>query len=172
LSQASGGGRTFRAIRIPVRFESPSALKVFNNEAGGRHVAYSRRATTRLYLNKDKMSDDEDPITLDDAINMFPGARLTKSTLRAERDRGNLDIFRLGKRDYTTRKSMRDMVHQCRENARRRVSTSTQTGINGSSETAEALSAQAALNQTVTALRAGLPRISAKSTSRSGGRTH
>jgi hypothetical protein len=118
------------------------------------------------------MTDDDDPITLDDAIELFPGARLTKSTLRAERDRGNLDIFRLGKRDYTTRKSMRDMVRLCRENARRRVSTSTESASNGSSETAQASSAQAALNQTVTALKQGLPRISGKSTNRSAGQTH
>jgi hypothetical protein len=118
------------------------------------------------------MTDDEDPITLDDAIKLFPGARLTKSTLRAERDRGNLDIFRLGKRDYTTRKSMREMVRTCRENARHRVSTATQSGINGSSETDQASSAQAALKQTVTALKAGLPRILGKSTRRSAGQTH
>jgi hypothetical protein len=121
---------------------------------------------------KDGMTDDEDPITLDEAIKLFPGARMTKSTLRAERDRGHLEIFRLGKRDHTTAKSMREMVRKCRENARRRVSTSTQCGINGSSETGQASSAQAALNQTVAALKAGLPRISGKSTSRSGGRTH
>jgi hypothetical protein len=118
------------------------------------------------------MSDDDNPITLDDAIKLFPGARLTKSTLRAERDKGNLDIFRLGKRDYTTRKSMREMVRTCRENARRRVSTSTEGGINGSSETDQVSSARAALNQTVTALKQGLPRISGKSTRRSAGQTH
>ena len=112
------------------------------------------------------MSDDEDPITLDDAIKLFPRARLTKSTLRAERDRGNLDIFRLGKRDHTTAKSMREMVRKCQENARRRVSTSTQSGISGSSETAQASSARAALNQTVTALKSGLPRISVANTNR------
>jgi hypothetical protein len=33
------------------------------------------------------MTDDDDPITLDDAIKLFPGARLTVSTLRAERCR-------------------------------------------------------------------------------------
>jgi hypothetical protein len=118
------------------------------------------------------MSDDEDPITLDEAIKLFPGARMTKSTLRAERDRGHLEIFRLGKRDHTTVKSMRDMVRQCRENARRPVSTSTQNGIIGSSETDQALSAQAALNQTIAELKEGLPRISGKSTRRSAGQTH
>ena len=104
---------------------------------------------------------DERPLTLKEAGDLY---RLKVSTLRAEAARGRLDIFRLGKRDYTTLESLRSMVRKCQEEGRRRVSTSTQTGINGSSETAEALSAQAALNQTVVALRNGLSNISARST--------
>jgi hypothetical protein len=117
------------------------------------------------------MSDD-DPITLDEAIKLFPRAKLTKDTLRAERDRGRLVIFPIGRRDYTTAKSMREMVRKCQENARRRVSISTGAGINGSSETDRYSSARAALNQSVTALKAGLPRISAKSTRRNADQTH
>ena len=116
------------------------------------------------------MSDD-DPIPLRQACGLWPEAKLTLSTLRAEAARGHLDIFRMGKRDYTTPKSMREMVRKCREESRRHGSTSTQTENNGSSETERALSAQAALNQTVAALKQGLPRISARSTSRNGGRT-
>ena len=115
---------------------------------------------------------DDDPITLQEAVNLFPKANLKISTLRVERDRGNLDIFLLGKRDYTTPKSMREMVRKCQENARRRVSTLIHDAANGSSETVQALSAQAALKQTVAALKAGLPRILPRSTRPNGDRTH
>jgi hypothetical protein len=117
------------------------------------------------------MSDD-DPIPLRQACGLWPEAKLTLSTLRAEAARGHLDIFRMGKRDYTTPKSMREMVRRCREESRHRGSTSTLDVVNGSSETVQASSAQAALNQTVAALKAGLPRISARNTSHNGGRTH
>ena len=118
------------------------------------------------------MTDDDDPIPLREALSLFPKAKLTLSTLRAEAERGRLDIFRLGKRDYTTAKSMREMIRKCQESAGRRDSISTHDAINGSSEMVRASSAQAALNQTVAALKAGLPRISGKSTSRNGVRTH
>ena len=111
--------------------------------------------------------DENEPITLAEACEIFPRAKLTISTLRAEADRGHLDIFRLGKRDYTTIRSMREMVSKCQEESRRRGFTSIRNADNGLSETAQASSAQAALKQTVTALKAGLPRISGKSTPRS-----
>lgn len=38
----------------------------------------------------------------------------TISTLRAERDRGRLDTFRIGKREYTTPEALEKMVEQCR----------------------------------------------------------
>ena len=117
------------------------------------------------------MTADDDPIPLSEAVSLWPTAKLTLSTLRAEAARGHLDIFRMGKRDYTTPKSMREMVRKCREEDRRRVSTSTQGGDSGPSGTEQASSAQAALKQTVTALKQGLPRISARSTSHNGGRT-
>ena len=118
------------------------------------------------------MTADDDPIPLSEAVSLWPTAKLTLSTLRAEAARGHLDIFRMGKRDYTTPKSMREMVRKCQDENRRRVSTSTHDAANGSSETAQASSAQAALKQTVTALKAGLPRISGKSTRRNADQTH
>ena len=65
-------------------------------------------------------SSEDDPITLAEACRLFPTARLTVFTLRAEGGRGNLSIFRLGKRDYTTVRSMREMVRLCQERDRRR----------------------------------------------------
>lgn len=68
------------------------------------------------------MSTD-DPITLAEACKLFPRAHLTASTLRAERDRGRLNIFRLGRRDYTTEADMREMVKSSKDESSRRVST-------------------------------------------------
>lgn len=111
---------------------------------------------------------DELPITLKEAGELY---RLTISTLRAEASRGRLDIFRLGRRDYTTASAMREMIRKCQDAGRRRASTSTQADGNGSSETDRASSAQAALNQTVAALRQGLPHTSGRNTNRGAGRT-
>ena len=108
------------------------------------------------------MSEDE-PITLAEACQLSPRSRLTRSTLRAEAGRGRLTIFRIGKRDYTTVAFMRDMVRRCQDEDYRRDSISMQQDASGLSGTDNALTAQAALNQTVAALKQGLPRISGKS---------
>jgi hypothetical protein len=112
---------------------------------------------------------DERPITLAEAAAEY---RMTVSTLRAEAGRGRLDIFRIGRRDYTTAQAMRDMVRKCQDAARLRASTSIQSETHGQSETERSQSAQAALSQTVAALKAGLPRISGKNTNRRAAPTH
>lgn len=117
-------------------------------------------------------ADIDEPVTLEDACGMFPRAKLTVSTLRAEAGRGRLEIFRLGRRDYTTASAMREMIRRCRDDARLQGSTSMPAGANGSSATDHASSARAALRATVTALKAGLPRISASNTRRSAAQRH
>ena len=62
----------------------------------------------------------EEPITLVEACKLYPRSRLTVSTLRAEAARRRLEIFRLGKRDYTTQQAMAEMVRRCREEDYRR----------------------------------------------------
>lgn len=114
--------------------------------------------------------EKDEPITLADACALYPAARLTVSTLRAEAARGRLTIFRLGRRDYTTAEAMREMVRKCQDAARRPASTSIPSDEHGRSETAQVQSAQAALNTTVVALKRGLPRISGLNTNRSAGR--
>ena len=57
----------------------------------------------------------DEPITLADACKLFPHAKLKLSTLRSEAARGRLEVFRLGRRDYTTPEAMRKMVRRCRE---------------------------------------------------------
>jgi len=90
----------------------------------------------------------DDPITLKEACNLFPRAHLTPSALRAERDRGRLNIFRLGRRHYTTEADMRAMVKSSKESSRRRVSTSTTNADNG-----EQARSAAALSQITSVLK-------------------
>jgi len=111
----------------------------------------------------------ERPLTLAEAAELY-GVKI--STLRAEAARGRLDVFRMGRRDYTTLKSLESMVTKCQDAARLRASTSTENGNNGLSATEQISSAQAALNTTVLALRSGLPRISGKSTHRNDRNRH
>jgi hypothetical protein len=90
----------------------------------------------------------DDPITLAEACKLFPRAQLTVSTLRAERDRGRLKIFRLGRRDYTTEADIRAMVKSSKDECSRRVYASTTNGDNG-----EQARSAAALNQITSALK-------------------
>ncbi len=114
---------------------------------------------------------EDDPVTLKEACELL-GNRVKVATLRAEAQRGNLSIFRLGRRDFTTPADVRAMVRKCQDAARLRASISIPNGGNGLSETDRVSSAQAALKQTVAALKAGLPRISAKSTRRNAAQAH
>lgn len=115
---------------------------------------------------------DDEPVTLVEACALYPRAKLKVSTLRAEAAKGRLDIFRIGRRDYVTVHAMREMLRKCQDAARLHASTSTPAEANGSSETDQASSARAALNQSVAALKSGLVNISGKSTRRNAGRPH
>ena len=90
----------------------------------------------------------DDPITLAEACKLFPRAHLTVSTLRAERDRGRLNIFRLGRRDYTTEADMRAMVKSSKDESSRRVYASTTKA-----DTGEQARSAAALSQITSALK-------------------
>jgi hypothetical protein len=95
---------------------------------------------------------EDDPITLAEACKLFPRAKLTPSTLRAEANkRKRLKIFGMGKRDYTTLRFMREWVRRCQEEDHRSV-PATPREVNGSS-TERLASAQAALSQTVQVLK-------------------
>jgi hypothetical protein len=95
---------------------------------------------------------EDDPITLAEACELFPRAKLTPSTLRAEANkRKRLKIFGMGRRDYTTLRLMREWVRRCQEEDHRSSPT---REVNGSS-TERLASAQAALSQTVQALKGG-----------------
>jgi hypothetical protein len=89
----------------------------------------------------------DDPITLAEACNLFPRAHLTVSTLRAERDRGRLNIFRLGRRDYTTEADMRAMVKSSKDESSRVYASTTKV------DTGEQARSAAALSQITSALK-------------------
>ena len=86
----------------------------------------------------------DDPITLAEACKLFPRAHFTPSTLRAERDRKRLNIFRLGRRDYTTEADMRAMVRSSRDASSPRVYTA---------DNGEQARSAAALSQITSALK-------------------
>jgi hypothetical protein len=88
---------------------------------------------------------DDDPLPLAEACALYPQSRLTVSTLRAEAARGRLAVFRLGRRDYTTRLDMQEMFKRCRAEDYRRASTTTRPAATGLSATAEHSSALASL---------------------------
>jgi hypothetical protein len=116
-------------------------------------------------------SRQDDPITLRDACEVVYRNRIKVATLRAEAAKGRLDIFRIGRTDFTTLKDLREMERRCRVAKQARASISTQDGSSGLSETARVSSAQDALRRSVSALKGTSQNTLARNTNRSAGRT-
>lgn len=108
------------------------------------------------------MNDDR-PMKLKDAAEEYG---FTVSTLRAEAGRGRLAIYRIGKRDYTTRNDIKGMVEQCRVEQKGHGFTLIRDESNGSSGTGRASSALAAARETAQMLRNSSRNTSGASTSR------
>lgn len=106
---------------------------------------------------------DADPITLQEASDLLRGVVGVKA-LRAERDRGNLVTYKIGKNLFTTWGDIKEMMKRCRENPAHRGSTSDQTIERGSSETADATAELDALNLILGKLKNGSLSTSQKST--------
>ena len=98
---------------------------------------------------------DDDPITLKEACELAFRGTITIASLRAEAGRGNLEVFRVGRRDFTTLKSIREMREKCLDARKARASISTHDESNGLSETERASFALDALSQTAQALKSG-----------------
>jgi hypothetical protein len=111
---------------------------------------------------------DDDPITLKRACQEFGNGQFTVATLRAEMRRGNLETYRIGNRDFTTLRDLREMQQKCRASRKGRAFTLIKDEGNGLSETDRISSALAALNQTTKALKNSLPNTSVASTARRG----
>jgi hypothetical protein len=63
----------------------------------------------RRFLTLEEVTETT-PLTLANAAEIaFPGGGITAWTLRRERDKGRLPVFRLGGRDYTTLKAIEDL---------------------------------------------------------------
>jgi len=56
---------------------------------------------------------DEEPLTLKEACQVIFRNAISPATLRAEADRGRLVIERIGRKDFVTRRSIREMRKKC-----------------------------------------------------------
>jgi hypothetical protein len=115
--------------------------------------------------------DHDTLLTLDEIAQGFFRGTITKATLRAEIRRGNLTAYRVGRRDFTTIRDVRDMVERCRVEKHPPASISIDPVAHGQSGTAEMSSAQDALNETLKVLKKHCAPISPHATNRSAGRT-
>ena len=97
---------------------------------------------------------DTDPITLKEASELVFKGRVGVSALRTEAQRGKLSIFRIGGRDYTTIRDVREMVEKCRVEKHRPASTTTKNETPGSSAMDRDLSALASIENGRRRLRA------------------
>ena len=56
---------------------------------------------------------DDEPLTLAEACQLIFRKTISPATLRAEADRGRLVIERIGRRDFVTRRAIREMRQLC-----------------------------------------------------------
>jgi hypothetical protein len=124
----------------------------------------------RLFFNGKSASmtppGEDDPITLKEAASMVYRGKISASTLLLEAGRGNVDIFKVGRRWFTTLRSVREMSERCQGKRRGPGSTSIESGSNGLSEMDRVSSALVALSQTTRALKSSSRNTSPESTDR------
>ena len=108
---------------------------------------------------------EDDPVTLEEACEIVFRGAIKVSTLRLEATKGNVDIFKVGRRQFTTLRSVRGLSSKFRETRKARGSTLTETESNGLSETERVSSALVALSQTTRALKNSSRNISPENTS-------
>ena len=106
--------------------------------------------TVKTRPNMNEVAEDNKAISLAEAAEKF-GYPL--STLRLEERRGNLTVYKLGRKFYTTPNDIQEMVRRCRVVRKVPDFISIPSGANGQSETDRASSALAAANETVRMLK-------------------
>jgi hypothetical protein len=111
--------------------------------------------------------DDDEPISLAEACNLFFRGRLTKSSLRTEARKGNLEIIQIANKDFVTKNGIKRMIEKCRKNADQPDYGSDRTAEHGSSRTAKSVSPQDAAKIKLQQLRKSLPSTLPTNTSRS-----
>jgi len=118
-----------------------------------------------------------EPLTLDEACRLIFHNKIRPATLRVERDRGNLVVEKIGRREFVTRRAIEEMRKRCRERQQARDSGSGQASKktdarpgnqHGSSATERAGLAQAALKANANKLKSRLRNTSSTGTSRVG----
>jgi hypothetical protein len=112
------------------------------------------------------MTEDLDELLTLEGACSFLGGNGTAATLRAEQRRGNLELYKIGKRLYTTRRDLKEMQRKCRVPQEALGSISTSGASNGLSETDRISSVQAALSQTTRELTRSSRNTSAQDTGR------
>ncbi|NTJ83626.1 hypothetical protein G6M50_38230 [Agrobacterium rhizogenes] len=117
-------------------------------------------------LTSAEIGDDE-PVTLAEACDVFFGGRLTKSALRTEARKGNLEILQIANKDFVTRRSIERMKEKCLKKSDQPVSGSGQTPVPGSSKTVPNVSPRNAAKLKLKQLRESLPNTSTPPTGRS-----
>lgn len=93
---------------------------------------------------------DDDPITLKEACEIVFRNTCAVATLRAEADRGRLNISKIGKRYYTTLRSARELYEKCRVDQKGRDYTLIPRDVSGLYVTVQGSSARAALKAELT----------------------
>lgn len=116
------------------------------------------------------MTSPDDPITLADACETIFGGKIRPATLRAEAGRGNLIVFRIGRRDFTTAHHVREMMLKCRVANRPQGLPLIPRDEHGQSATDRITSAQAAVKQMLQELNGRSNPTLEPSTNRSAGR--
>ena len=84
--------------------------------------------------------DDDEPLTLVEACKLIFRNTITPATLRLEAGRGKLTIERIGRRDFVTRRAIKEMRRQCE------VAPPARDRDSGSSQGANAMDASSSLS--------------------------
>lgn len=58
--------------------------------------------------------EDDELVSLSKAAELFFRGALTKSSLRTEARKGNLEIVRIANKDFVTRNAIRRMIERCK----------------------------------------------------------
>ncbi|OJH54247.1 hypothetical protein ATN81_13815 [Agrobacterium pusense] len=109
---------------------------------------------------------DDEPVTLAEACKLFFGGRLTKSALRTEARKGNLEVLMIAGKAFVTRNAIERMKEKCLVRNSPQDSGSDQTREHGSSKTEVGASAQNAARLKLQMLKRSLENISPANTSR------
>lgn len=94
------------------------------------------------------MISDDEPMTLAEACETLFRGHIKPATLRAEAARGRLVIERIGRRDFVTRRAIKEMRKQCQ------VTSGNQNESQNEFEPSRAEAANAAAYASARALRA------------------